>query len=542
MKDQKNQPGQERVYDPHLVVASQNHDPANSGISRRGFLGYAAASIFLAGADQQTSRPESRNGIPYRMLGRTGEKVSLVGLGGYHLGKQADPQESILIIRTGLDEGINFLDNCWDYNGGESEIRMGNALRDGYRQKAFLMSKIDGRTKASATSQINDSLRRLQTDRIDLLQFHEVIRDTDADRIFAEGGAMEAVLQAQKAGKIRFIGFTGHKSPDIHLKMLATASKHGFTFDAVQMPLNVMDAHFNSFEKNVNKKENSVSVAGTVSFGEEISVHRLGFGAMRLTGEGIWGPPKDRKGALAVLRRAVELDVNFIDTADSYGPHINEELIAEALFPYPAGLVIATKGGWNRPGPNQWTHDATPTHLRKAVEGSLKRLRLDRIDLYQLHTPDPVVSFEASVETLAQLRNEGKIRLIALSNVTQEHIERARKIVPIVSVQNRYSFADREWDYVVDYCERNEIVFIPWFPLGAGKVAGEVLDRIAKAHRVSPTQVALAWLLRRSPIMLPIPGTSSIAHLEENIAAASLRLTDEDYQMLSAVPELVASR
>jgi len=294
--------------------------------------------------------------------------------------------------------------------------------------------------------------------------------------------------------------------------------------------------------KNVNKKENSVSVAGTVSFGEEISVHRLGFGAMRLTGEGIWGPPKDRKGALAVLRRAVELDVNFIDTADSYGPHINEELIAEALFPYPAGLVIATKGGWNRPGPNQWTHDATPTHLRKAVEGSLKRLRLDRIDLYQLHTPDPVVSFEASVETLAQLRNEGKIRLIALSNVTQEHIERARKIVPIVSVQNRYSFADREWDYVVDYCERNGIVFIPWFPLGAGKVAGEVLDRIAKAHRVSPTQVALAWLLRRSPIMLPIPGTSSIAHLEENIAAASLRLTDEDYQMLSAVPELVASR
>ncbi len=251
MKDQKNQPGQERVYDPHLVVASQNHDPANSGISRRGFLGYAAASIFLAGADQQTSRPESRNGIPYRMLGRTGEKVSLVGLGGYHLGKQADPQESIRIIRTGLDEGINFLDNCWDYNGGESEIRMGNALRDGYRQKAFLMSKIDGRSKAAATDQINESLRRLQTDRIDLLQFHEVIRDTDPDRIFAEGGAIEAVLEFRKAGKIRFIGFTGHKSPDIHLKMLATASKHSFTFDAVQMPLNVMDAHFNSFEKKV---------------------------------------------------------------------------------------------------------------------------------------------------------------------------------------------------------------------------------------------------------------------------------------------------
>jgi len=294
--------------------------------------------------------------------------------------------------------------------------------------------------------------------------------------------------------------------------------------------------------KNVNKKEISASVAGKISLGGEISVDRLGFGAMRLTGEGIWGPPKDRKGALAVLRRAVELDVNFIDTADSYGPHVNEELIAEALFPYPAGLVVATKGGWNRPGPNHWTHDATPSHLRKAVEGSLKRLRLDRIDVYQLHTPDPVVSFEASVETLARLRNERKIRLIALSNVTQEHIERARKIVPIVSVQNRYSFADREWDYVVDYCERNEIAFIPWFPLGAGKVAGEVLDRIAKTHGRSPTQVALAWLLRRSPIMLPIPGTSSVAHLEENVAAASLRLTREDYEMLSTVPDLVASR
>jgi pyridoxine 4-dehydrogenase len=292
----------------------------------------------------------------------------------------------------------------------------------------------------------------------------------------------------------------------------------------------------------MNKKELSANAAGNFSLGGEISVHRLGFGAMRLTGEGIWGPPKDRKRALAVLRRAVELDINFIDTADSYGPHVNEELIAEALFPYPAGLVIATKGGWNRPGPNQWTHDATPSHLRKAVEGSLKRLRLDRIDLYQLHTPDPVVSFEASVETLAQLQSEGKIRLVALSNVTQEHIERALKIVPIVSVQNRYSFADREWDYVVDYCERNAIAFIPWFPLGAGKVAGDVLNQIAQAHRASPTQIALAWLLRRSPIMLPIPGTSSIEHLEENVAAAAMRLNDEDYQMLSRVPELVGSR
>jgi predicted aldo/keto reductase-like oxidoreductase len=214
-------------------------------------VGLTVASLFFAQMNPQAAAAESRNGIPYRTLGRTRENVSLVGLGGYHLGMQADPQESIRIIRTGLDEGVNFLDNCWDYNGGESEVRMGNALRDGYRQKAFLMSKIDGRTKAAATSQINESLKRLQTDRIDLMQFHEVIRETDSDRIFAEGGAMEAVLEAKKAGKIRYIGFTGHKSPDIHLKMLATASQHKFTFDAVQMPLNVMDAHFESFEKKV---------------------------------------------------------------------------------------------------------------------------------------------------------------------------------------------------------------------------------------------------------------------------------------------------
>jgi len=293
---------------------------------------------------------------------------------------------------------------------------------------------------------------------------------------------------------------------------------------------------------NKSSKEFSAGAAGNVSLGGEILVHRLGFGAMRLTGEGIWGPPKDRKGALAVLRRAVELGVDFIDTADSYGPYVSEELIAEALFPYQAGLVIATKGGWNRPGPDQWTHDATPSHLRSAVEGSLKRLRLDRIDVYQLHIPDPAVSFETSVETLAQLQKEGKIRLIALSNVTKEHIERARRIVPIVSVQNRYSFADREWDYVVDYCERNEIAFIPWYPLGAGKVAGEVLHAIADAHRASPTQIALAWLLKRSPIMLPIPGTSLIEHLEQNLAAASLHLTEAEYERLSAVPEPVMSR
>ena len=292
----------------------------------------------------------------------------------------------------------------------------------------------------------------------------------------------------------------------------------------------------------MNNKEVSASLAGKISLGNKISVHRLGFGSMRLTGEGIWGPPKDRKGAIAVLRRAVELGVNFIDTADSYGPNVSEELIAEALFPYPRHLVIATKGGWNRPGPDQWTHDSSPEHLRKAVEGSLKRLRLNRIDLYQLHTPDPRVAFEASVETLAELQSHGKIRLIGLSNVTREHIERARKIVPIVSVQNRYSFADREWDYVVDHCERNGIAFIPWFPLGAGRVAGEILNRVAQAQQSTPMQVALAWLLQRSPIVLPIPGTTSTQHVEENIAAASLRLTREEYEELSAVPELAAAR
>ena len=292
----------------------------------------------------------------------------------------------------------------------------------------------------------------------------------------------------------------------------------------------------------MSNKEVYAKQAGTVSLGNEISVHRLGYGAMRLTGPGIWGPPKDRKAASAVLRRAIELGVNLIDTADSYGPNVSEELIAEALHPYPADLVIATKGGWERPGPNQWTHNATPDHLRKAIEGSLKRLRLERIDVYQLHAPDNVVSFDVSVETLAELKREGKIRMVALSNVTQEHIDRARRIVPIVSVQNRYSFADREWDYVVDYCERNGIVFIPWFPLGAGRIAGDVLNHVAQAHNASPTQVALAWLLQRSSVMLPIPGTSSIEHLEQNVAAASLRLKDEEYQELAGVPELVATR
>ena len=282
------------------------------------------------------------------------------------------------------------------------------------------------------------------------------------------------------------------------------------------------------------------AASGTVSLGGELTVNRLGFGAMRLTGDGIWGPPKDRAGAIAVLRRAVELGVNFMDTADSYGPNVSEELIAEALTPYPRDLVIATKGGWNRPGPNQWTHDASPAHLQKAVEGSLKRLRLERIDVYQLHVPDPAVPLDASIETLANLQSEGKIRLIGLSNVTVEHIERARKIAPIVSVQNRYSFADREWDYVVDYCQRNGIAFIPWFPLGAGTVAGRLLERIAKAHHAKPIQIALAWLLKRSPVMLPIPGTSSLDHLEENVQAAALPLGEEEFLELNGVAALAS--
>jgi pyridoxine 4-dehydrogenase len=277
----------------------------------------------------------------------------------------------------------------------------------------------------------------------------------------------------------------------------------------------------------------SASLAGTFSLLGERVVNRLGFGAMRITGDGVWGPPKDPARALAVLRRAVELGVNFIDTADSYGPDVSEELIAEALFPYPKDLVIATKGGWNRPGPNQWTHDASPEHLRKAIEGSLKRLRVERIDLYQLHAPDPVTPFDASVETLADLRKEGKINMVGLSNVTREHVERARKIVPIASVQNRYSFADREWDSVIDYCEKHGIAFIPWFPLGAGKAAHEALTVAAKAHHAQPLQVALAWLLQRSPVTIPIPGTSSVEHLEQNIAAASVKLTPDEFRKLS---------
>jgi pyridoxine 4-dehydrogenase len=278
----------------------------------------------------------------------------------------------------------------------------------------------------------------------------------------------------------------------------------------------------------------SAASAGTIALGD-LTVNRLGYGAMRITGKGVWGPPADHAAAIATLRRAVELGVNFIDTADSYGPNVSEELIAEALAPYPSGVVIATKGGWERVGPGQWIHNASPKHLQQAVEGSLKRLRLERIAVYQLHIPDPAVSFDASMETLAQLREAGKIQHVGLSNVTLEHLERARKIVPILSVQNRYSFADREWDFLLDYCEKNGIAFIPWAPLGQNRNANEALERGASALHASPLQVALAWLLKRSKVTLPIPGTSSVAHVEENIAAAGLKLPDELFNELSAV-------
>jgi pyridoxine 4-dehydrogenase len=279
----------------------------------------------------------------------------------------------------------------------------------------------------------------------------------------------------------------------------------------------------------------SAAAAGTITLGGDLTVNRLGYGAMRITGAGIWGPPANKGAALATLRRAIELGVNFIDTADSYGPNVSEELIAEALYPYPSGLVIATKGGWERSGPGQWLHNASPKHLTEAVEGSLQRLRLDRIDVYQLHVPDPAVSFDASMETLATLRQQGKIRHVALSNVTQEHIERAQKIVPIVSVQNRYSFADREWDYVLNFCEQHGIAFLPWAPLGQNRKAHEVLEKVAKELGATTLQTALAWLLKRSKGILPIPGTSSSEHVEENIAAAALRLPEAAFKELSSV-------
>jgi len=277
--------------------------------------------------------------------------------------------------------------------------------------------------------------------------------------------------------------------------------------------------------------------SGTFLLGGDLPVHRLGFGAMRLTGKGIWGEPRDHTEAIAVLRRALELGVNLIDTADSYGPEVSERLIAEALYPYPQGLVIATKAGLERPGPDQWKPNGRPEHLRAACEGSLRRLKLERIDLYQLHRIDPDVPFADQFGTLKRLQEEGKIRHIGLSEVTVAELERARQLLPIVSVQNLYNLADRHSEAVLDHCEREEIAFLPWFPLATGTLArsGGPLAKAAARLRATPARVALAWLLRRSPVMLPIPGTSSVRHLEENTGAALLELSDREFAALSQV-------
>jgi pyridoxine 4-dehydrogenase len=279
----------------------------------------------------------------------------------------------------------------------------------------------------------------------------------------------------------------------------------------------------------------NAAAAGTFALGGDLEVNRMGFGAMRITGEGIWGEPENPEEARAVLRRAVELGINLIDTADSYGPEVSERLIAETLHPYPEDLVIATKGGLTRPGPGQWEPDGRPEHLRQACEGSLRRLKVERIDLYQLHRIDPRVPSEEQLGTLAELREEGKIRHVGLSEVGVEEIERAREIVPIASVQNRYNLTDRGYEDVLDFCEREGIGFIPWFPLATGDLArpGGPLDEIADRHDALPGQIALAWLLKRSLVMLPIPGTSSVSHLEENVATAALELDDEEFAALS---------
>ena len=271
----------------------------------------------------------------------------------------------------------------------------------------------------------------------------------------------------------------------------------------------------------------------TIQVGE-LRVHRLGFGAMRLIdNDDIWGEPSDRKHALKVLRRAVELGVDFIDTAESYGPHTDEALITGALHPYPKGLVIATKCGLSRPRPSRWDADCRPEKLRKDLEGSLKRLKLERIDLYQLHAPDPKVPFEDQVGTLARFQNEGKVRHVGLSNVTVKQLEAARKIVPIVSVQNRYNLGDRSSEDVLKACERLGIAFLPWYPLNAGSsLTTAKVKTLAQKLGATPSQVVLAWLLKKSPVMLPIPGTGSVAHLEENMKAASLELSDADFRML----------
>jgi pyridoxine 4-dehydrogenase len=277
----------------------------------------------------------------------------------------------------------------------------------------------------------------------------------------------------------------------------------------------------------------NAAAAGTFALGGDLLVNRLGFGAMRLTGRGILGEPEDPEEARRVLRRAVELGVNLIDTADSYGPEVSERLIAEALHPYPDDLVIATKGGLTRPG-GRWVPNGRPEHLRKACEGSLKRLKVKRIDLYQFHRPDPRIAFEDSVWALALLREEGKIRHVGLSNVGVRELEIALDIVPVASVQNRYNLSDRSSEAVLQACEREDVGYLPWYPLATGRLAmpGGPLDEVAGRHAATPSQVALAWLLRHSPMMLPIPGTSSVAHLEENVAAATLELTDEEMAML----------
>lgn len=276
------------------------------------------------------------------------------------------------------------------------------------------------------------------------------------------------------------------------------------------------------------------AAAGELTLGEDLTVRRLGFGAMRITGEGIWGDPPDPGAARALVREVVELGVNFIDTADSYGPEVSERLIREALHPYPEDLVIATKGGLLRDGPGKWRPHCDPDHLKQACENSLRRLRLDFIDLYQLHTPDPNVPFEESVGALADLRQEGKIRHVGLSNVGRRHLERAREITPIVSIQNRYSLTSRDSEPVLEVCEQEGLAFIPWFPLDAGSLDRGPLQDVASTHAATPHQVALAWLLKHSPVMLPIPGTSSPAHLEENVAAASLELTDDEMEAIAA--------
>ena len=272
----------------------------------------------------------------------------------------------------------------------------------------------------------------------------------------------------------------------------------------------------------------------TIGIGNDLTVHRFGFGAMRLTGPGIWGEPRNRKAAIALLRRVVESGVNFIDTADSYGPEISENLIAEALHPYPPGLVIATKGGLVRPGPDRWEPDCSPAHLRQACEASLRRLKLQRVDLYQLHTVDPRVPLRDSISALVELQSAGKIRHIGVSNVNRAQLTEARGLARIVSVQNRYNLQDRTHEAVVDECTRQGMPFLPWYPLGAGNLASAAgkLAEIARRHNAKPSQVALAWLLRRSPVMLPIPGTSSIEHFEENLAATRIQLSDDEVTTL----------